>query len=487
MNRRLEHAKFRGEYFPFLLPLFYFMHHYFGNYPFFAKRLVTSLLAEYWVATVLLLFLFFLLLKNWRKSSLFTFVLLFSQFFFIFFYQVLCRRLDGLGCGKGMFPIALLVIALSWFFFQLRKTTSNLSRLVKFLNVLMVLWIVIELCRFLVFKNHLNRELKRTVVINECSKCEKPDVYLLILDGYAGQQSLTDKFQFNNNDFLSYLKRKNFHVVSHSKSNYDHTLFSMASMLSLDSMAISDYEKPPRKDFILAELKLNQSPVGKFFLRSGYQIHNLSLWNFLDSPPRFRHSYMRDCERELRSRTLTQIVLRSYKSFRFKSNSHTGNDTEGIDLNYNNALINLLMHWSLEPNKPTFVYAHFLMPHYPHMLNEKGEAVDRNLLYSDHSYIGYLEYCNQKIVPIIDRMLSSPKPSIILLMSDHGFRNFSKQTDPKYYFMNLNAVYLPDHNYDAWYDGMSNVNQFRILLNRQFNQNLPLLKDTSIRLMGKDF
>jgi len=67
-------------------------------------------------------------------------------------------------------------------------------------------------------------------------------------------------------------------------------------------------------------------------------------------------------------------------------------------------------------------------------------------------------------------------------MSDHGFRQLADTTAKKYYFMNLNAVYLPAGNYSGFYDGMSNVNQFRVILNAQFGQKLPLLKDSIIFL-----
>jgi hypothetical protein len=53
----------------------------------------------------------------------------------------------------------------------------------------------------------------------------------------------------------------------------------------------------------------------------------------------------------------------------------------------------------------------------------------------------------------------------------------NEKVDPKYHFMNLNSVYIPDGNYTGFYDGMLNVNQFRVILNSQFGQKLPLLKD----------
>ena len=128
------------------------------------------------------------------------------------------------------------------------------------------------------------------------------------------------------------------------------------------------------------------------------------------------------------------------------------------------------------------------MPHFPHFFNEKGQFIDFKLQYSPRTYLGYLKYCNLQLIPIIDKILSSSAtPPIILLMSDHGFREFSKPVDPKYYFMNFNAIHLPDQKYDAWYDGVSNLNQFRILLNQQYKQDLPLLRDSTILLTYIDF
>ena len=44
---------------------------------------------------------------------------------------------------------------------------------------------------------------------------------------------------------------------------------------------------------------------------------------------------------------------------------------------------------------------------------------------------------------------------------------------------------MPDGNNSGFYDGMSNVNQFRVLLNSQFKQKLPLLKDSTNFLIEK--
>jgi hypothetical protein len=51
--------------------------------------------------------------------------------------------------------------------------------------------------------------------------------------------------------------------------------------------------------------------------------------------------------------------------------------------------------------------------------------------------------------------------------------------------MNLNATYLPEKNYSEFYDNISNVNQFRVLLHKEFEQPLSLLKDSTIFLWGE--
>ena len=82
---------------------------------------------------------------------------------------------------------------------------------------------------------------------------------------------------------------------------------------------------------------------------------------------------------------------------------------------------------------------------------------------------------------MVDHILAnSNKPPIILLMGDHGFREFSSEEEfRKYYFMNLNAIFLPNKNYSCFKEDISNVNEFRCLLNAGFNQNLKLVSDSS--------
>ena len=138
--------------------------------------------------------------------------------------------------------------------------------------------------------------------------------------------------------------------------------------------------------------------------------------------------------------------------------------------------------------QPRFVYTHLLMPHYPYYFNSKGEMRSIEFL-SDmanyrnkEAYVEYLQYCNGIFLQLIDNILKhSKQPPVIIFMSDHGYR-LDDKADDKYRFMNFNTILLPSREYGSFYNGMTNINQFRTLLNVEFGQQLPILKDSLSRL-----
>jgi len=156
---------------------------------------------------------------------------------------------------------------------------------------------------------------------------------------------------------------------------------------------------------------------------------------------------------------------------------------------YNNELIDSLTRiTAIENSGPKFVYSHLFIPHHPFYFDRNRKEIPLEKLtdsftMNKSAYIDYLIYSNKKILELIDHIKSSSrKPPVIILISDHGFRQLPADTDHKYYFMNLNSVFLPNNNYSGFYEGMSNVNELRVILNSQFGQQLPLLKDSTIFL-----
>jgi hypothetical protein len=80
-------------------------------------------------------------------------------------------------------------------------------------------------------------------------------------------------------------------------------------------------------------------------------------------------------------------------------------------------------------------------------------------------------------------MQSSGGRALIILQSDHGFRNFEgAYSHPGFFFKNYSAFYFPDRNYSALYDTMTNINTFPVIFNKYFGTNIPMQQDTTVFL-----
>ena len=60
-----------------------------------------------------------------------------------------------------------------------------------------------------------------------------PDIYYIILDGYARADVLKEVYNFDNSEFIESLTRKGFFVAAESRSNYIFTKFSLPSSLNM--------------------------------------------------------------------------------------------------------------------------------------------------------------------------------------------------------------------------------------------------------------
>ena len=151
---------------------------------------------------------------------------------------------------------------------------------------------------------------------------------------------------------------------------------------------------------------------------------------------------------------------------------------------------------------PKFVYAHILVGHAPFVFGARGERVNRadaytwtNLDQDRDEYIkGYrdqVSYLNgelrETLTSIIEKSARSP---VIVVFGDHGpasrlsFYDL-EGTDVKERYSILNAYHLPptETNLSSSatdpYPSISPVNTFRVIFNRYFGTDYPLLEDKS--------
>jgi preprotein translocase subunit SecG len=445
---------------------------------------------KYCLATGLLTGLLYLIIRSWKSASLLAVILMAFQFLFGAIHDGLKVILPDSFLVRYTFilPIVFISFTLLLIFFKRKKPV--LAAISSYLNLLLLVLIVMDLF-VLGFKlsKHDSRG-EATSQLTGCDTCAKPDVFLLIADSYSGHVPLKEVLHFDNSAFENALRQRGFSIIDSSRSNYNYTPFTMASMLSMDYLQGLEGHDKSRNDRRICYARIDQNLVVDFFRTQGYAFRNFSIFRFAGQLPPISTSFYRNGEdlidvhtflgrldRDIRYHAVTSLKIRS------EEDRHL----------YHHKNLNEVLYqktWDevkKQSEKPRFVYTHIEMPHYPYYFDSAGRPNPREDLVENRKtdidkYLGFLQYGNTRYLELIDHILSNAKqPPIILFMSDHGFREYGDDSvDLRYHFMNFNSVYLPGKQYQHFYPGMTTVNQFRVLLNAAFGQKLPLLKDSII-------
>jgi hypothetical protein len=489
MKFKISRPTFGKEYFLFLLPLYFVFHGFVENYVSVSVAEVSELLFKYLIASAVLSGVFFLVFRSWRKSALYVFCLMIFYFFFGVIHDTAKQLLPNSFLVKYTFilPFALIVFIL--FAIAIRRSKKKSDKLVKYLNVLLVVLLLIDIPALISSVSNNNKELALQKEFTRCDTCKKPDIYLIIADEYAGHQELQDIFRFDNSSFEQALEQRKFHVIKNSKSNYNYTLFSCASILRMDFLRNIKGIHSNRQDINACYNAANTSSLWNFLNANGYTLKNYSFFNINNIPSGIPQNFLLIGKSLITSQTLFSRIDRDIRfnlvtRFKIKPEIermayYTKKANEKI---YNS----LLSEARQSSEQPRFIYTHLMMPHYPYYYDSSGhayplEAVTEGNQTNKQHYIEYLQWCNQKFLAVIDAILkNSREEPVILFLGDHGWRHFTEPVDHKYYYMNLSSVYLPGQDYSAFYEGFSNVNLLRAVLNAQFNQGMNLLKDSTV-------
>ena len=364
-----------------------------------------------------------------------------------------------------------------------------------FLNTLLLIYLVVD-AGLLIKNNFLHPKSESAQLakykLSVCDTCQKPPVYLIIFDSYFGSQGLNEFFHYDNSGFERFLTDQGFHVVKASHSNYKYTAFSMASLLNmqyLGNIGTPDLSNYYGYNTALSAIKSNV--VTQYFASQGYKINNFSIFDIKDIPAGFSSGVLPEKVQLITSQTMYYRVNAWLPFFLRKNKLITVKVKEGVEkriVNRNKEdLEQSIPKGFTKDNTPVFTYIHIMMPHYPFIVdssgNRSGFLEKKDFLPQDSinkMFLQYEVYTNKIITDHIARLQKETGgKAVVLLMSDHGYQDAITDNKVLPYY-NLNAVYLPQRNYQAWYNGISNVNQFRVLFNTLFHQQLPLLADSVV-------
>lgn len=481
--------KFR-EYFLLLLPLFFVLHGYSENYPLIKPKDAFALLFTYFLVFGALSVLIFFLVRSWKKTAVLVLLLMCFHFFFGNILNSVKFIFHDSFITKYVFVLPFSAILFISGIIYLRKSKREFKRLILYANILFLVLIAVDVFQLIIkTTKHTAVSSASDEAISACGQCDKPDIYLIVADEYACNKELKEIFHFDNSAFEDSLKQRGFFINDSSKSNYNYTAHSMASIFSMNYLKNIEGRNKSKKDRNICHQLINKNETIDLLKLQGYTIKNLSVFMFNNELPPAYSPIILSGKNLLTSQTFLSrldydIRFNLVSKYRIKAEMRRFGNMQLNSLNY---LINETQsEATIKTSDPKFVYTHLMMPHYPYLFDKNGnrtapEMVLEGSQQKQRAYIEYLQYSNKRFLNLIDFILkNSPRPPVIIFMGDHGFRHFTTSVPAKYYFMNFNSVYLPSRNYNQFYKGASGANQLRILFNSIFNQHLSLLKDSTV-------
>ena len=466
----------------------------FQKAPIFYSLLITSILLA--VAS--------LLYKNIHKGALSVLVLV-----FIFFtYGHISNYLDDklfikinedfvLGPDKILLPLVLFAYLI--FVLKLFKSKSGLSKILTtlaFVGLLLTLYpsIVIAHNQYKLAKlqsfsiQSIQPKIKITA--------ERPDVYHIILDGYARNDVLKSLYSYDNSDFTDELTSLGFFVDDNARSNYIHTYVSLPStfnMMYLDELPEVHGINPPT-GYAARDMMRNNLALQRF-KELGYKTISFDTW-WEGTDESYQADTIYEADKTFKIANIN--VPTSHSTMTFLSTtlltpliSEVWDDIQRVEIL---GIYERLPDIAYQAG-PKYTLAHVIAPHPPYLFDKDGNPNSgEGSLSGDEGiekrpeYVGQLEYISKLTLATIKKLIAnSSNLPIIILHADHGpASTFGKREDWQKNYSEtalkersaiLYAIYFPDGDYLEFEKTNTPVNTYRILFNKYFGENYELLPD----------
>lgn len=475
-----------------LFPILFLYSYNIAELPFTEILLPSAIVLVFTAVAFTLLWL--ILKRDGKKSGIIT-----SCFLILFFSYG--RVYDVIqGAGIGTFTIgrhrylmilwAVLFILALYFTIRTRKDLRNFTNILNIIGVVLVLF---SLFRIGIYKINTSRvekdtaESKQEEVYELDDQTVYPDIYYIILDGYASSNTLEEVYGYDNSEFDDYLAEKGFFVADKSTSNYPMSFLSMSSSLNMEYINyLGDELGLECDDRNIPHQMIEDNRVMRLLKLMGYQyIHFSSGWGptnynkYADLNIAISRSRWNDFQTLLIQTTIADAFIKKF--FQDVGRNRVFNTFSGLaDIH------------KIEGKK--FIFSHIVCPHPPYLFNREGGAVPEAEFNMDEwgpaqkeYYLNQLIYVNTEVKRLVNEILSgSETPPVIILQADHGPRNTFIEgrypTDDMFRegMRILNALYIPcEGSSDLLYESMTPVNTFRVIFNSCFGMDYELLDDMS--------
>jgi hypothetical protein len=312
-----------------------------------------------------------------------------------------------------------------------------------------------------------------------------PDVYYVVLDGYASLETLRDVYGFDNTPFYDALRRDGFTIAGASRTNYPMTALSLASSLNMRYLddEVRRARDADRDPGVLGD-SIRDNEVLRTFRSHGYRIVHLgSGWDATARNP-------------FADVNVACGVLSDYTTTLIKSTFAAPLDrflrlTAHVQARRVSCELAQLA-GAADRARPSFVFAHVLAPHPPFVFGPRGEwlpetdaipAAGVNQWADRGKYVDEIRAVNDGLRAAVRRILNRrDRPAVVILQGDHGPASMDQWDVPTDAFLRerltiFNAYLAPRTLRDRLYPSITPVNSFRALFAALFDADLPRLPD----------
>ncbi len=314
-----------------------------------------------------------------------------------------------------------------------------------------------------------------------------PDIYYIVMDESVGFNALRSYWHYPQiDDFENFLKSKGFFIAENSRSKTHETLIELASRLNFEDMSqrsisVQDWYDAVGNNKVMQILKsygyttvvLDQVRAAngypnKTVITADYHFDATRIYSRLWA---FDDFFFLVFNRTLLRPFCDRITLSDPNIIQHR------NDV----LFFFDKLSNLQ-----DIHSPKFVYAQVLLTHVPLIFDANGGMLDSRYYYDWNYYLQSYKFEVSKLTSLVTSLLDQADPSnppIIILQSDHGFRNIlnghvGSTVLPNYpeadKYAILNAMLLPGFDSSSLPDDLDPVNTFPIIFNQYFGLHIPL-------------
>jgi hypothetical protein len=317
-----------------------------------------------------------------------------------------------------------------------------------------------------------------------------PDIYVILLDGYARQDALRQIFDVDEQPFLDGLAARGLTVSSRAVGNYPNTvqvlmaMFNMRLLSDIPALQPILNQTTTQAPLAITHRLVQENPLFEFLEGKGYEIVGISSG--------FAEVSLREADRFITGGQLNEVEIGMLRRTvlgdvvnAVAPDLVSSQQRERITGNF--AALDRLA--AETPGHPRFVFAHFPSPHPPWVFHADGTprtAADVRTIYADtpastglsteelkDGYAGAVRYLQQPVLDAIDAIdRQSKTPPVIVVFGDHGSWVGADPGDVRLRFLPLLAARVPGVD-RALPDDETLVNVFPDLLKPLFGASFP--------------